>query len=288
MRNKPIIQLLPNNRRRLFGSHLSPLNFSLELQHLEERCIQAILGVHRKQTRIIEVQGFILFLQLGLVLLFLALPLQTIPRLLADVHLFDQRLNLGCCELLCVDSTTSFLDFLGSQFAHVLLHSTYSLLLFKTMEHTATEWTEWLIHRVFFWETDDAKKGRILRAIHHAGVVVLGTLIVISHTLYPAFWLQTLLLGFCILVWIQHVLTNGCVLSKVEQKLIKDESSFLDPILEMFHIEATEQSKRGILILGSTMGVLMLSMEWFARVMHKLVPLVTRQVQVSLEAVRIL
>jgi len=155
------------------------------------------------------------------------------------------------------------------------------------MEQTATEWTEWLVHRVLFWESDDAKKGRILRAIHHSGVVVLGTMIVISHTLYPAFWLQTILLGFCLLVWVQHVLTNGCVLSKVEQKLIKDESSFLDPILEMFHVDATEQSKRGILILGSTLVVTLLTMEWFARVMHKVIPFVQGRVGAFASTLRI-
>lgn len=146
------------------------------------------------------------------------------------------------------------------------------------MEQTATEWTEWLVHRIMFWETDDAKKGRIVRAVHHAGVFALWTLFLVSHTLYPAFWLQTLLLGFYSLVWTQHILTNGCVLSKVEQKLLKDESSFVDPFLDLFHIEATEQSKRGILMLGSTLVMSFLTLEWFARVMHKVIPFVRGRV----------
>ena len=155
------------------------------------------------------------------------------------------------------------------------------------MEQTATEWTEWIVHRVFFWESDNVKKGRIVRAIHHAGTIALGTLILVSHTLYPAFWLQTILLGFCLLVWIQHILTNGCVISKVEQKLIGDETSFLDPFLDLFHIEATEQSKRGILILGSTLSVALLSLEWIGRVIHKVMPLVTGQILTSLSGLRI-
>lgn len=155
------------------------------------------------------------------------------------------------------------------------------------MEQTATEWTEWIVHRIFFWETDDAKKGRIVRAIHHAAVFALMTMIIVSHTVYPAFWLQTLLLGFCLLVWIQHVLTNGCVISKVEQKLIGDEASFLDPFLELFHIEANEQSKRGILILGSTVVVSLLSLEWVSRVFHKLIPFVQSRLLTSLSTLRI-
>ena len=139
------------------------------------------------------------------------------------------------------------------------------------------DWTEWLVHRVFFWEEDDGKKGRIVRALHYAGTYILGTLIIVSHVLYPAFWLQTLLLGFCTLVWIQHVLTRGCVISKVEQRLLKDESSFIDPYLELFGIEANEKSKQGILILGSTVVVGILTLEWISRLSHKLIPLLKSQ-----------
>ena len=145
------------------------------------------------------------------------------------------------------------------------------------MEKTAVDWTEWLVHRVFFWEEDDAKKGRIIRMLHHGGTYILGTMIVVSHVLYPAFWLQTIILGFCTLVWIQHILTHGCVISKVEQRLLKDESSFLDPYLELFGIEATEKSKQGILILGSTVVVGVLTLEWIGRLSHKVIPLLRSQ-----------
>jgi hypothetical protein len=155
------------------------------------------------------------------------------------------------------------------------------------MEQTATEWTEWLVHRIFFWETDDAKKGRIVRTIHHAVMFGLSTMILVSHTVYPAFWLQTLVLGFCFLIWGQHVLTNGCVLSKVEQKLIGDETSFVDPFLDLFHVEANEASKRGIVILGSTLVVSLLSLEWVSRVFHKLIPFVQSRFLASLSTLHI-
>ena len=146
------------------------------------------------------------------------------------------------------------------------------------MEKTAVDWTEWIVHRIFFWEEDDGKKGRILRAIHHAGTYVLLTLIIVSHVLYPAFWLQTLLLGIYSLVWIQHILTHGCVISKVEQRLLKDESSFVDPYLEIAGIEANEKSKQGILILGSTLTIAMLTLEWLSRAVHKIMPILRSQI----------
>lgn len=140
------------------------------------------------------------------------------------------------------------------------------------MEQYAVEWTEWIVHKVLFWETDNVKKGHILRFFHNLFSYGLATMIIISHTLYPAFWLQTILLWLCVLVWIQHVLTHGCVISKVEQKLIQDETSLIDDILDLFRIEATEYSKRGILTLGSTVVVFCLSLEWIARVFHKVIP----------------
>jgi len=160
-------------------------------------------------------------------------------------------------------------------------------VIYLNMQHYAVDWTEWIVHRMFFWESDDAKKGRIVRALHHAGVYALVTLIIVSHTIYPAFWLQTCLLFFCILVWIQHMVTHGCVISKVEQKLLKDESSFLDPFLELYQIEATENSKQGILMLGSSLLVFMLSLEWIARAFHKLIPFVRAQLQVASSVVHI-
>jgi hypothetical protein len=155
------------------------------------------------------------------------------------------------------------------------------------MEQYAIEWTEWLVHKVLFWETDNVKKGRILRFIHYILSYGLVLLVIISHTIYPALWLQTCVLWVCFLAWVQHVLTHGCVISKVEQKLIGDGDSLIDSILDIFHIEANEYSKRGILTLISTVSVGLLSLEWVSRIFHKVMPFVTEQVLAYLRVQRI-
>lgn len=152
------------------------------------------------------------------------------------------------------------------------------------MEQYAVEWTEWLVHKVLFWEKDNVKKGRILRLVHHIVSYGLVVLVIISHTIYPALWLQTYVLWICFLSWIQHVLTHGCVISKVEQKLIGDGDSLIDTILDIFRIEATEYSKRGILTLISTVTVGLLSLEWVSRMFHKVIPFLKEQVLVYLQA----
>lgn len=144
------------------------------------------------------------------------------------------------------------------------------------MEAYAVEWTEWLVRTVLFWEPDDVRKGIILRTIHHAGTYSLASLIIVSHTIYPAFWLQSLVLGLYALIWAHQVLTHGCVISKVEQKLIGDSDSFVDPFLTMFRIETTHESKGGIVVLGSTLIMFLLSMEWVSRLHHKMIPIVTQ------------
>jgi len=144
------------------------------------------------------------------------------------------------------------------------------------MEAFATEWTEWGVHKLMFWEEDPVRKGKILRYIHNFLSNTLIILIVISHTLYPAFWLQTLVLFTCVLVWLQHLACNGCVVSKVEQKLIGDHESFVTPILEAFHLEPTPELATVFVIVGSSMGVFLLGLEWLARIHHMLIPVAGR------------
>ena len=141
------------------------------------------------------------------------------------------------------------------------------------METIATEWTEWAVHKALFWEEDPVRKGKIVRYIHDFMSNALIILIVISHTLYPAFWLQTVVLFITVIVWLQHIACNGCIVSKVEQKLIGDTRSFATPILEVYHIEPTKELTNALVILGSSVSVFFLSLEWLARVHHKLIPL---------------
>jgi hypothetical protein len=148
------------------------------------------------------------------------------------------------------------------------------------MQSAAVDWAEWTVHRVFFWESDNAKKGRILRELHHAVMYGLLALLIISHTVYRALWLQTFVLLCCALIWLQHVLTRGCLSSKVEQRLIGDESSFVDPFLDIVGIEANEASKQGIVILGSTAVTAILFLEWMSRVLSHLQGLVRAVVPV--------
>jgi hypothetical protein len=143
------------------------------------------------------------------------------------------------------------------------------------MEAWAVEHWEWAVHKMIFWETDDAQKGRIIRVIHYFLGYALIFLVAFSHLIYPAFWLQTVTLFLVTSVWLQHITCNGCVSSKVEQKLIGDTTSFIDPILQLFKLEPSQELTIFTIIVISTMSTNILWLEWIARVHHKLRPVVT-------------
>jgi hypothetical protein len=150
------------------------------------------------------------------------------------------------------------------------------------MEKYAVDWTEWAVHKIMFWETDDERKGRILRTAHHSAVYGLLTMIVVSHTIYPAFWLQTVMLALCGLICIQHMLMNGCVVSKVENRLLKDNTPIVvGPFLEMFRISVPDEAQDGLLTVGSCVVVMLLLLEWVGRLHHKVIPIVQSLVSAS-------
>lgn len=136
------------------------------------------------------------------------------------------------------------------------------------MESQAVDWLEWSVHRVLFWESDPRKKGRLLRSFHHFIMHAIFVMMIVSHTIYPAFWLQTLLLGIWFLIWLQHIVTHGCVSSKVEQRLIGDTENFVDPLLEMFNVTPSKEISIAVVVLGSSCVVTLLSLEWIARAVH--------------------
>jgi hypothetical protein len=155
------------------------------------------------------------------------------------------------------------------------------------MEETAVNWTEWAIHRILYWEEDNAKKGRLVRTLHTGVSYAILLMIVLSFTLLRAFWLQTLLLGVCGLIWLQHMLFHGCLFSKVEQRLLEDTTSFLDPFLDLVGVEANERSKQGILMMLSTVGMGMFTLAWVGRVQSELLPLLTAQARAVAPALHI-
>ena len=124
---------------------------------------------------------------------------------------------------------------------------------------------ESIVKKLFFWESDSARIGKLIRWIHHTGAIILAMLIFLNHTIYQSYVLFVGLYFFMFLVWAHHIITGGCIISKLEQKLIGDEASFVDPILEVFHIPITPESSSGLVLLTSSLIFMMLTLEMMSR-----------------------
>jgi hypothetical protein len=124
---------------------------------------------------------------------------------------------------------------------------------------------EKLLRFLFFWEEDPKKIGGCIRFLHHSVVYMFVIWYIVIHTFLPSFILFILFYFAFGLVWIQHVVCGDCIINRIEQKLIGDTKSFVDPILETFHIPITPESTAGIVVLGSTSVMFMLSCELLIR-----------------------
>jgi hypothetical protein len=124
---------------------------------------------------------------------------------------------------------------------------------------------EILLRTLFFWETDEKRIGICIRFLHHSLIYIVFLWFILIHTIMPSYILFLFFYCFVGIVWIQHWICWGCLFNKVERRLIGDTKSFVDPILETFHIPITSESTDGVVILGSTAVMFMLTFELLAR-----------------------
>ena len=125
--------------------------------------------------------------------------------------------------------------------------------------------TETALRWLFFWESDDKTLGKFIRFLHHGVIYAALIMYVIIHTLHPSYILLCMFWVFALLVWVQHVVTGGCIFSKIEQKLVGDTQSFVDPILAAFHMPITPETTAGIVTMGSSCVIVLLTFELICR-----------------------
>jgi hypothetical protein len=119
--------------------------------------------------------------------------------------------------------------------------------------------------KIFFWESDPIRIGKLIRVLHTNITYLLFFSIIAVHTIIPSYFLLVILYLIWFCVWAHHVLTGGCIISKIEQRLIGDKTSFIDPILEVFNIPVTPQTTTGAIVMGSTLILFMMTLELSVR-----------------------
>jgi hypothetical protein len=119
----------------------------------------------------------------------------------------------------------------------------------------------------YSWITDkDEVLGEIIYTLHLFGFYTLMVLIVVSHTFYPMFWFQAFVFGFLSLVWLQHMCLKTCVLTSLERRLLgRQHPLMIDGLLDMFGIPVQKETRMGVTLMLSTVGVLFLGLELTSR-----------------------
>ena len=126
---------------------------------------------------------------------------------------------------------------------------------------------EMITRGIYGWlaENDEAL-GNILYTVHLFSMTILMVVIFISHTIYPVIWFQIIVFITVFLVWIQHILLRTCVCTSLERRLMGPNSRVaIDFILDVFGIPISKRTRVGVTLLMSTITVLFLGLELFAR-----------------------
>jgi len=80
---------------------------------------------------------------------------------------------------------------------------------------------------LYGWLTTDGEVlGYILGVIHIVIGITIPVMVIISHSIYPAFWFQCLAFGLVFLVWLQHVCLRVCIIVVAEKNFTKGSSPY--------------------------------------------------------------
>lgn len=118
---------------------------------------------------------------------------------------------------------------------------------------------------LFFWESDEKRLGTLIRFFHHGFMICFFLFFLLTHTLFPSFFYVFLLWLTSMLIWAHHLVCGGCIVNRIERRFLHDTKSFIDPLLELFHIPIEDATTTGITIMASTMATFFLTLELVGR-----------------------
>ena len=128
--------------------------------------------------------------------------------------------------------------------------------------------TRHLIRFLYGWITNDGEiLGYILGVVHFMISVLIFMLLFVSHTLYPALWLQGVVLFLMSLIWIQHVILKVCISIVAEEKLTNGRAPFfgiVNDISNLFNIPLDRFIEN--LLVAETISVACFTLAFIGRI----------------------
>jgi hypothetical protein len=98
-----------------------------------------------------------------------------------------------------------------------------------------------IVRFLYRWITHEGEVlGYILGTVHFMISTVIGMLIIISHTIYPSFWLQLFVFTVMTAILMQHIFLKVCISVVAEQGLTNNVSPFYTLLNDIFGISAND------------------------------------------------
>jgi len=93
---------------------------------------------------------------------------------------------------------------------------------------------------LYSWiSTDGEVLGYILGVIHFVVGVTISIMVIVSHTIYPAFWLKCIVFLILFAIWLQHIVFKVCIVIIAEQKLTKGDPPYFKIFKDMTGIDGS-------------------------------------------------
>lgn len=122
-----------------------------------------------------------------------------------------------------------------------------------------------IIRFLYKWLTHEGEAlGYILGHIHFILFLFLIVCVIVSHTLYPSFWLQLVIFCAIYIIWLQHILLKVCISTVAEKDLTSNISPFHEFVEIVFGVPADDFTNN--LLVGETVGVACLALELVGRI----------------------
>jgi len=120
---------------------------------------------------------------------------------------------------------------------------------------------------VYGWlQANDESLSKITYMLHVFSILLVFVLIIVSHVIYPVFWFQLLVFIITAIIWLQHIFLHTCICTFLEVKLGGIHTPIaVDPILQIFSIPVSKQTRMGVTLILSTAATLFLGLELVAR-----------------------
>jgi hypothetical protein len=117
-----------------------------------------------------------------------------------------------------------------------------------------------MIRFLYSWlSTDGEVLGYILGVCHFVIGTTIPICIILSHTLYPAFWFQCFSFIIVFIVWVQHIVFRVCISILAEKKFTKSEAPYFRIFRDTTGLDGEEML--GYLVAIETGAVLGLGLE---------------------------